>query len=74
MRASSSPATACATGRRVIAQLARGEPVDPALYYFRTVMRFETGDADLAWLNRIIAIGRGIREPRAVRLDVHEVL
>jgi hypothetical protein len=58
----------------VIAQLARGEPVDPALYYFRTVMRFETGDADLAWLNRIIAIGRGIREPLAVRLDVHEVL
>ena len=58
----------------VIAQLARGEPVDPALYYFRTVMRFETGDADLAWLNRIIAIGRGIREARVVRLDVHEVL
>jgi hypothetical protein len=58
----------------VIARLARGEPVDPALYYFRTVMRFETGDADLAWLNRIIALGRGIREPRAVRLEVHEVL
>jgi uncharacterized protein DUF3237 len=58
----------------VIAQLARGEPVDPALYYFRTVMRFETGDADLAWLNRIIALGRGIREPRAVRLEVHELL
>ena len=58
----------------VIARLARGEPVDPALYYFRTVMRFETGDQDLAWLNRIIAIGRGIREALAVRLDVHEVL
>jgi hypothetical protein len=58
----------------VIAQLARGEPVDPALYYFRTVMRFETGEGDLAWLNRIIALGSGVREARAVRLDVHEVL
>jgi Protein of unknown function (DUF3237) len=58
----------------VIARLARGEPVDPALYYFRTVMRFETGDAELSWLNRIIAIGRGVREPRTVRLDVHELL
>jgi hypothetical protein len=58
----------------VIARLARGEPVDPALYYFRTAMRFETSDPALAWLNRIIAIGHGAREPRAVRLDVHEVL
>jgi hypothetical protein len=58
----------------VIARLARGEAVDPALYYFRTAMRFETSDPALAWLNRIIAIGRGAREPRAVRLEVHEVL
>ena len=58
----------------VIARLARGEVVDPALYYFRTAMRFETSDPALAWLNRIIAIGRGMREPRAVRLDVFEVL
>jgi Protein of unknown function (DUF3237) len=58
----------------VIAGLARGEAVDPALYYFRTAMRFETSDPALAWLNRIIAIGRGAREPRAVRLEVFEVL
>ena len=58
----------------IIAQLARGEAVDPALYYFRTVMRFETGNAELSWLNRIIALGRGMREPRAVRLDVYEVM
>jgi hypothetical protein len=37
-------------------------------------MRFETSDPALAWLNRIIAIGRGAREPRAVRLEVFEVL
>jgi Protein of unknown function (DUF3237) len=58
----------------VIARLARGEAVDPSLYYFRTVMRFETADPGVAWLNKIIALGRGIREPRVVRLDVYEVL
>jgi hypothetical protein len=58
----------------VIAQLARGEAVDPALYYFRTAMRFETSDASLAWLNRIIALARGARQSLAVRLDVFEVL
>jgi Protein of unknown function (DUF3237) len=58
----------------VMAQLARGEPVDPDLYYFRTCMRFETADPAVAWLNRILALGRGIREARVVRLDVYEVL
>jgi Protein of unknown function (DUF3237) len=58
----------------VIARLARGEPVDPSLYYFRTVMRFETADPGVAWLNKIIALGRGIREARLVRIDVFEVL
>jgi hypothetical protein len=37
-------------------------------------MRFETADPAVAWLNRILALGRGAREPRAVRLDVYEVL
>jgi hypothetical protein len=58
----------------VMAQLARGEPVDPGLYYFRTCMRFETADPAVAWLNRILALGRGIREVRAVHIDVYEVL
>jgi hypothetical protein len=58
----------------VIARLARGEAVDPALYYFRTAMRFETSDPSAAWLNRIIALARGAREERAVRLEVFEVL
>jgi len=58
----------------VIAALARGEPVDPARYYFRTVMRFETAEPALAWLNRILALGSGAREKRAVRLDVYEVV
>jgi hypothetical protein len=58
----------------VLAQLARGEPVDPSRYYFRTVMRFEAGHPSIDWLNRIIAIAVGAREKNAVHLDVYEVL
>ncbi len=58
----------------VIARLAKGEAVDPALYYFRTLMRFETGAPGLAWMNRILAIAHGARLPNAVKLDVYEVL
>ena len=57
----------------VIAALARGESVDPALYYFRTLMRFETADPAVDWMNRILAIAYGAREAKAVRLDVYEV-
>ncbi len=58
----------------VLARLGKGEPVDPALYYFRTVMRFETAHPSTAWLNRILAIARGQRQKNAVVLDVYEVL
>ena len=58
----------------VMARLAGGETVDPSLYYFRTVMRFETADAQTDWLNRILAIAYGAREQNAVKLDVYEVL
>ena len=57
----------------VTERLARDDGVDPALYYFRTVMRFETSDASVDWLNRILALARGQREARSVRLDVYEV-
>jgi hypothetical protein len=57
----------------IMAKLAQGEAVDPALYYFRTVMRFETADPALDWINRILALARGHREANAVRLDVYEV-
>jgi len=58
----------------VLAALARGESVDETRYYFRTVMRFEASDPSVDWLNRIIAIARGARDPNAVRLRVYEVL
>src|ERR1043166_9730373 len=58
----------------VLARMAKGEDVDPALYYFRTVMRFTTAHPSTAWLNRILALARGAREKNAVKLDVYGVL
>ena len=58
----------------VLARLGRGEDVDPSLYYFRTVMRFETAHPAIDWMNRILALAKGAREKNAVRLDVYEVL
>jgi hypothetical protein len=55
----------------VLAALGRGEAVDPSAYFFRTVMRFETGDARLAWLNRVIAVARGERRARQVVLQAN---
>jgi len=57
----------------VLARLARGEDVDPALYYMRTTPSFETGDARYAWLNRMVCIGTGARRPAAVEIDFYEV-
>jgi Protein of unknown function (DUF3237) len=58
----------------VLARLARGETVDPTLYYFRTAMRFRTAASGLERLNRVLAISRGERLPDAVRLTVYEVV
>ena len=57
----------------VLARLAQGEAVDPALYYFRTAMRFRSAVPALAWLGRMLAVATGERLPGGVRLTVHEV-
>jgi hypothetical protein len=53
----------------VLARLARGEEVDPASYFFRTLMRFETGAAELAFLNTTLAVATARRKARRVELD-----
>jgi hypothetical protein len=58
----------------VIARLERGEVVEPASYYFRIAPMFETADADLTWLNHIVAIGTGHRAPEGPAYQVFEVL
>jgi hypothetical protein len=58
----------------VLAALGRGEDVPREKYFFRTVMRFETGAADLLWLNRTIAVATAQRKARQVLLEVHRLL
>ena len=52
----------------VMAALMRGESVDPALVYFRTVIRFETAAAAHDDLNRALFLSIGERQPNAVVL------
>ena len=55
-------------------RITRGETVDPALIYFRSVPRFETGSARYRWLMENLFIGVGARHPDRVVIDVHQVL
>jgi hypothetical protein len=58
----------------VLARLGRGEEVDPASYFFRTFMRFETGTSELAFLNTTMAIATAQRRARRVDLKCFRVL
>jgi hypothetical protein len=57
----------------VIERLAKGEDVDPALYYMRATPWFETSATRYAWLNRSICVATGARRPAAVELEFYEV-
>ena len=50
----------------VMQKLLAGQPVDPALVYFRTVPKFETSAPDLQWLTRAVFVGTGERYPTEV--------
>jgi hypothetical protein len=58
----------------VLAALGRGEDVPPEKYFFRTVMRLESGAADLQWLNRTIAVSSAQRKARQVLLEAYQLL
>jgi hypothetical protein len=57
----------------VIAALARGESVDPSTYYFRTTPRFETGHANYAFLNRLVAVSSGDRRATGPIYTIDEI-
>ena len=46
----------------VLAAIARGEEVDPSIYYMRTHARLETGDPRYDWVNRTLFVGTGARK------------
>lgn len=60
--------------KEALDRIARGEAVDPALIYFRSVPKFETGSAQYRWLMQHLFIGVGARHPDRVVIDVHQVL
>jgi hypothetical protein len=58
----------------IVAQIEKGEAVDPASYYFRMTASFETASVKYDWLNRIVAIGIGHRRADGPVYSVFEVL
>jgi hypothetical protein len=58
----------------VMARVSRGEQVDPATYYFRTTPLFETASPKYDWLNRIVSVATGRREPAGPIYEVFEVV
>ena len=57
----------------VVERLAKGENVDPALYYFRTTPSFRVAGGELDWLARHAFVARGIRRPDHVLIDYYMV-
>jgi Protein of unknown function (DUF3237) len=55
-------------------RIAKGETVDPALIYFRSVPKFETGAEKYRWLMENLFVGVGARHPDRVEIDVHQVM
>jgi len=58
---------------QVTEQLARGEKVDPAAYYFRATPIFDPPPGAHAWLRTRTFVGRGIRMPDHVIIDFYIV-
>jgi len=57
----------------VLERLARGDDVDPALYYMRATPWFETAAPKYAWLNRTVCIATGARRAAAVELEFYAI-
>ena len=60
--------------KELLDRIAKGGNVDPALIYFRSVPKFETGAEKYRWLMENLFIGVGARYPDRVEIDVHQVL
>jgi hypothetical protein len=58
----------------VTARIARGERLGPSDYYLRTAPFFETSSPKYAWLNKIVSVGIGERQPDGVTYEIFEIL
>ncbi|MFC4271180.1 DUF3237 family protein [Sneathiella chungangensis] len=57
----------------VMAKMAAGETVDPSLFYFRILPRFETSAASHLWLNKHLFVGTGERNSEGPKYSVFKV-
>lgn len=57
----------------VARRIQRGEPVLPSDYYLRIAPFFETSATRYDWLNRIVTVASGERQPTGVRYEVFEI-
>jgi hypothetical protein len=55
-------------------RIARGEHVTSSEYYLRTAPFFETSSTKYAWLNKIVSVAVGERQPDGVTYEVFEIL
>ena len=55
----------------VLAALAAGDPVDPAIYRFRVVVWARTADPEALWLNTSVLVAAAVRTPDAVEYDAY---
>ena len=58
----------------IMERMSRGEAVNPALVYFRTVPTFEAPAGPYDWLNRSVFLATAARLPDKVQIRVFEVL
>ena len=62
-----------AAAPEITARLLRGDPVDPALVYFRCCPSFETASPALGWIAERLFIGSGVRRPERVEMQFFTV-
>ena len=60
--------------KELLDRIAKGETVDPASIYFRSMPKFQTGAENYRWLMESLFVGVGARYPDRVEIDVHQVL
>jgi hypothetical protein len=58
----------------IAAKIAKGDLVDPSLYYFRTILQFEAPIGKYDWLNKSIFVCSGERLANLVNIHVWKLL
>jgi hypothetical protein len=56
-----------------MARITRGEDVDPAAVYFRTMPRFEISSPAYQWMTKALFLATGARRPDRIELRVFEI-